>query len=178
VRCFVGVRLSAPADAALAEVIERLRRGDTGVRWVASANLHATLKFLGEVADVAAASAALAAIAVPALRLGLDGLGCFPDARRPRVLWAGLHGDVGALGAFARACEDALAVLGFAREERAFHPHVTIGRIKSPLAARALAERLPAIELRTPPAPVREVALYRSTRGPRGSVYEVVARLS
>jgi 2'-5' RNA ligase len=136
------------------------------------------LKFLGEVEDVPAVQAVLETVSIPALRLGLDGLGCFPDARRARVLWAGLCGDVEALAALAAACEDALEDLGFAREARAFHPHVTIGRVKAPHAARALAERLPTIELRTPPAPVQEVAFYRSTLGPRGSVYDVVARLA
>lgn len=174
-RCFIALRLSAADNAALARVIERLRREDAAVRWVPAANLHLTLKFLGEVAagQLEPLRASLVDL-TPAFALGLDGLGCFPGAARPRVLWAGLHGDVPQAIDLAAAIDERTQALGFPREDRAFAPHVTIGRVKSPRGVRALVERMAQIEVRSAPAAVGGFGLYRSVQGAAGSRYELL----
>jgi 2'-5' RNA ligase len=104
------------------------------VRWVQPAGYHVTLKFLGEVRDEAvdpirdAIGARLASEASPSFRG--RGAGAFPDAQHARVLWAGVDDPGGGLTRLAAVCDDAASALGFSRETRAFHPHVTIGRLR------------------------------------------------
>lgn len=139
VRAFVAV--AVPAVKPLTGVLEELRRLGRAVRPVPPGDWHVTLKFLGDVpaADVAALAAALRAAAAPVVRARctLKGLGVFPSLRRPSVVWAGLTG-AGVLGELATRVEAACEPLGFPREARPFHPHLTLARIKSrPPAALA-----------------------------------------
>jgi 2'-5' RNA ligase len=182
VRCFVAVDLSADVRAAVAAVQARLRaaapRAD--VRWLDPQTFHLTLKFLGNVPDarVPAVSAALeGAVAEPPLALEAHGLGAFPSVRRPRVLWAGITGGAPGLVALAGDIDRALAPLGFAPEARPFRAHLTIGRVRSPRDADALAK---AVEAETTTAlgawTACEVVLYQSRLKPTGAVHEKVSR--
>lgn len=127
--------------AAIGAGIAPLERVLDGVRWTAPEALHVTLKFLGNVTTAAVDEmiAALdhAAAAHAPFGMVIGGLGAFPGARRPQVLWLGVE-DGGALRAIAGDVDAALASLGFAPEARAFTPHVTVGRVRRPRgAARA-----------------------------------------
>jgi 2'-5' RNA ligase len=182
VRCFVAVDLSAEVRAAVADVQARLRaaapRAD--VRWLDPHAFHLTLKFLGNVSDarVPAVSAALeGAVSTPPLALEARGLGGFPSARRPRVLWAGIAGGSARLVALAGEIDRAVAALGFPPEERPFRAHLTIGRIRSPRDAGALATALEAEAATTLGAwTADEVVLYQSHLKPTGAVHEKVSR--
>lgn len=171
-RLFVAVELHAEVNAQLARALESLR-ACRGYRWVKPTQLHVTCKFLGEVDDarVDALRAALRAIAVPPLQLGVRGLGQFPPRGRPRVVWAGLCGDVAALVALAGEVEAACAPLGFAREARPFRPHVTLARVSDD----ARPTPLPEVALDAAPAPIDGLHLIHSTLTPQGSVYRRVA---
>jgi 2'-5' RNA ligase len=162
----------------LAEEVDALRRHAAGVAWVAESNLHITVKFLGGVdearlADVAAALTRVAI--VPAFGVEIRGLGAFPGATRPRVLWAGAPGS----SAFARLAEgidEALVALGFPPEGRGFTPHVTLGRVREPRRDPALAEALDAAAARPfGSLRVERVSLMRSDLSPRGARYTELA---
>lgn len=177
-RCFVALDLPPAARAALLDAIAPLRRlGD--VKWVADAQLHVTLRFLGDAsaAQVEALSAVLQED-LPPLRLALRGLGQFPPRGAPRVLWAGLDGDLAALAELAHRCERAAVAAGAAAEPRPFHPHVTIGRTRSPRGARPLAEALQqcSAAVRGESFVPESVALYRSELGAQGPVHTPLAR--
>jgi 2'-5' RNA ligase len=184
VRCFVAVDVAASVRAALARTQRALRRAapTADVRWTRPEGLHITLKFLGEVPEARCAEvvAALTGVAAAhrAVRVLARGLGGFPGAGRPRVLWAGLaKGDV-ELAALARDVDRALAPLGFAAETRPFQGHVTLGRVRSPRGLVALAT---ALAQRTHEElgawTVSELVLYRSRLSPAGARYEALARL-
>ena len=168
--------------AALESDLQRAAgRGSGDVKWVAVENVHLTLQFLGAVPDgrvdpVKAAVAAAAADAQP-LRLELRGAGGFPDARRARVLWAGVGGDVAQLAALVVALGRRLGPLGFAPEERPFSPHFTLGRARDPRGAPGLAAAL-ALAAEAPGVPWRatEVLLFQSFLSPKGPRYEAIAR--
>ena len=139
-------------------------------------NLHLTLKFLGNVVatrvDAIGAALAAAAADTPAFDFGVEGLGAFPSPTRPRVIWAGAGGgQVEAVGLAGRV-EDALAPLGFAREDRPFAAHITLGRVREPRRDTALAEALAAGAAR-PLGVVRagRLSLMRSELSPRGARY-------
>lgn len=183
IRAFVAV---VPGDAvreAVTAVVDRLRPLGPSVAWVPAANLHVTLQFLGNQPEerLAAATEALhAAAAVTApFEVTLHGIGAFPGLERPRILWVGL-----ALGALeVRALQERVAVAlareGFPREDRAWHPHLTIGRVyderrwrreAGPALRQALAQ---AAATGFGTARVAEVALMQSDLSPRGARYTV-----
>jgi RNA 2',3'-cyclic 3'-phosphodiesterase len=165
--------LDAAADLG-ASLAERVR-----ARWVKRAVMHVTLVFLGEIdgALVPALSEVVRAVREPA---GLSGtspairatkLGAFPDERRARVLVVPLEDD-GTLARIAKAVEDRTAALGIAREDRAYHPHLTLARFKEPADVRKLAAETKldiaghAIAL----------TLYESVLGKNGPTYTPLAR--
>lgn len=158
----------------------RAHARELSASWVAAENLHLTLKFLGGV-DEARVPAVIDALraAVAGHRpfeIEVTGLGAFPSAARPRVLWAGVTTGHEAMTTLADAVETALARLGFPREDRAFSPHITFARIREQRRAPALAEALSiAATQRFGRVTVREVTLMRSDLSPRGARYTPLA---
>ena len=182
-RLFVGVRVSvatANAIAACAEMLARRAR-DAGVdlKWVAPVNYHVTLKFLGWTRDdtVGAVRDALtiACAGVQPFELRAARLGGFPSLEKASVLWAGV-GDSPALVELAARISDAMATIGFPREERAFHGHITIARLAQPKAIKDLV--LPLAEQVFSTTRVSEVVLFESETKSSGSVYRELARTS
>jgi 2'-5' RNA ligase len=149
---------------------------------VAVENLHITLKFLGGVDGerIAALVESLRA-AVDGQRafpLEIVGLGAFPSAMRPRVLWAGVADGLEPLTTVAGRVEAAMAAQGFPPEERGFSPHVTLGRVREPRRAPALTEALAAGATRPfGRVAVEAIALMRSDLSPRGARYSELASL-
>jgi 2'-5' RNA ligase len=168
--------------AALAlEVRRAAGRAADEVRWTAPETIHLTLQFLGavppgRVADVEAAVRAAAAAARP-LSLEVRGTGGFPNARRPRVVWAGVGGDVEALVALAGDLGRRLAPLGFPPETRPFSAHLTLGRARDSRGASGLAGALAGAD-DAPAAPWRatELTLFESHLSPRGARHGAIAR--
>jgi 2'-5' RNA ligase len=150
------------------------------VVWVSPANFHLTVKFLGAVdtdrlPDVERALGDAVA-GVPPFDLTLRGLGAFPSAARPRVIWAGTAHGAAELAALAARVERTLSPLGFPTEERVFSAHVTLGRVRTPRRNPKLAEALAAsasVELLS--VPVTRLSLMRSDLSPRGARYSELA---
>jgi 2'-5' RNA ligase len=140
IRLFLGVEISLAAVRELTAVAESLRRkaraAGLRVRWVAPESYHVTLKFLGWTrpeAVVAIADALAGPIAtVGEVTITGRGLGAFPRADRARVVWAGIDDPAAGLTRLAEIVETRLETVGFAREQRDFHAHVTLGRIRQP----------------------------------------------
>jgi RNA 2',3'-cyclic 3'-phosphodiesterase len=150
---------------------------------VTTGNLHLTVKFLGEVAEdrvEAIAGALTGAVArVGAFDAQVEGLGAFPSAARPRVVWAGVTAGAGALGDVAGRVDEALDALGFAREARPFSPHITLGRVRQPGRAPALTEALRgAAERPFGRFRVTRASLMRSELSTRGARYTELAAAS
>lgn len=146
-----------------------------GARWTPLENRHVTLNFLGwlpseRLPDVVAAADRVAARHAAA-HVSLGHLGAFPNARRARVLWAGLVDPLGLLAALAGDLADELRSVGYEPEERAYTPHLTLARLKAPRSVDGLL-----MPLTDPPPPfeIDRVTLYRSRLSPRGARYEVV----
>ncbi len=174
-RLFIALELPGEVRAELAGV----QRGLQGlpVRWVSGAGMHLTLQFLGETDEalVGPLLAGLAGLGGRPIRLRLAGLGAFPSARQPQVLWAGVGGDVEALAALRGEVAAATAALGLADEARSFKPHLTLGRVRQsagPRERRAIGEVLARA---APPAPLAweagPPALFQSVLAPGGAVY-------
>lgn len=181
VRAFLAIPVAPPAFDEGVQLLDRLRSTLPAVRWVRGEGLHLTLHFFAslgenEVQGVLDA-AAVPAVAAEPYTAQLGGLGCFPRDGDERVLWIGMLQGQRDTAALHAAVATSLAGKGFLAEERAFTPHVTLGRPRTRFDAAArrrwqgfAAETLPAFA-------VDEVCLYRSHPGPGGSRYEVLARL-
>ncbi len=185
-RTFIAIELGDAARAALARTIAALARELPGVRFVELASLHLTLAFLGDLDDAQleqatqATQATAAAVSAP-FALSVAGLGSFGPPHAPRVIWAGVGGNLRALTETQRALADELAARGFAREERPFAPHLTLARLKHPLDAdeqRRLAQRLAAPAPAGAPIAARELSVMKSTPLPAGAVYSRMSAFS
>jgi 2'-5' RNA ligase len=188
IRSFVAVLLDEGLRERVAAVVERLRPLVRAVAWVPPRNLHVTLQFLGgqseERLQEAEAALAEAAAASAPVDVTFHGIGAFPGLERPRILWVGLAQgalDVRRLQARVAA---ALAARGFPREERPWHPHLTIGRVfderrwrreAGPELQSALA-RAAATTFGT--MRIAEVALMRSDLSRAGARYTLWRALS
>jgi 2'-5' RNA ligase len=176
IRAFLAIELPDSLRPGLAQVQEELKRSRADVRWVPVNNIHLTLKFFGNVPDdeieaLAQAARQAAAEAAP-LQLQATSAGAFPSPQAPRVVWLGLGGDVVPLTQLFYRLEKAFATLGYLPEGRAFNPHLTIGRVKSPANRDKLArllEKMPPVDW--PPFTVKELILFQSVLSPQGSKY-------
>jgi len=125
-RLFVAIELPDPVKDGLVSMCA----GVPGAKWRQHAQLHLTLRFIGEVDGGVARDIdeALSRVQAPAFELSLAGIGHFGDARRPRVLWAGV--DDGAAVRFLHdRVERVLNAVGLEAEHRKFRPHVTLARM-------------------------------------------------
>ena len=136
-RLFVALDLPREVRDAIGELIARLKPLCKSARWIRPEAMHITLKFIGhaigdaDAQKLADTRAALATVRSDApVEMNFRGVGFFPDARRPRVVWCGVESSAN-LAQLAADVERALEPLGIPREERAFVPHLTLARFKS-----------------------------------------------
>lgn len=185
VRAFVAIELPPTVKETLAAVVSELKAaGIGGLRPVRPEGVHLTLKFLGDVpADrigaIGEAAGRAASLHAP-FALSLSGVGAFPGGRAPRVLWAGIAGDLERLAALQASVDDCLSELGFARERRAFNPHLTLARLRDSASREDRARALRVLESAQPSRSagfvVDGVALFQSTLSPGGAVYRRLFR--
>jgi RNA 2',3'-cyclic 3'-phosphodiesterase len=146
IRAFVAVHISPEAKGDIADFAERIFGDTPGVKAVETENLHLTLKFLGEIGmdETAAICDTLksACAGVGPFTMSLKGVGAFPNARRPRVVWVGIEEPSGKLRELNRRIEASLTALGYRKEEHESSPHLTIGRVKFQDGGSRLAEML------------------------------------
>ena len=181
-RAFVAIELGAPQRDALVQLIAKLPRS-RDVRWCSEAQLHLTLKFLGDVADdqvpqVCEAITAATEFIKP-FTIALTDLDCFPNAHSPRVLWCGVDDPESGCARWLELADPLLEELGFPRENRAYHPHITLGRSKSSAGGRVMRTVLDsATPANTPPLDVNEIVLFESRLLPSGAQYVPQHRVS
>ena len=179
-RLFIAIELSDEVRGALAEVQAGMRKWSQLVRWVDPAQLHMTLKFLGEMPEskVEAVNQALANAAslVPPFELALADCGCFPPRGAARIAWVGAAEATGRLAALVEAVEAGIAPLGYPREERPFSPHLTVGRIRDDRSGGQLRSAIQAAKVRAVRQAVDHVTLMQSQLSPQGASYSVVTR--
>ena len=185
IRTFIAIELDETISAALTDLQEQLKaevpRG--AVRWVRPEGIHLTLKFLGDVpADrIEDIKRVLiqACAGSPAFSFSVGELGCFPNPRRPRVIWVGVQEESGSLKRLQKAVEDGMAKLGFAPEGRRFHAHLTLGRTQRRASSgdvRRLGQLVSETDIgELGQMEVRAVSLIKSDLRPTGAVYTQLA---
>ena len=192
-RLFLAVCLTQDVQRLVAEEVAALTTEGWPVRWVHPETSHLTLHFLGETARE---RAELVRLALPDLVAAHEpftvrtaALGVFPNFRRPRVLWLGLHGPVHRLQTLQKDIGGAQEGLGFRVGDEPYHPHITLGRVRNDDGERVRLRDLPdavknrfvdresgaAVSAPPLPVPVGEVVLMRSHLGKAGARHEPIA---
>jgi 2'-5' RNA ligase len=169
-RLFVAIAMPEDVTDRLAAVMGGL----DGARWVDPADLHLTLRFVGEVGRDAAEdlAAALSSLRAPAFALRLSGFGYFGGGRRVRALWAGVEAQP-ALEVLQGRVEAAARRAGQPAEPRKFVPHVTLARMAGPVGEDEVAHWISVRgAFAAGPFEVREAVLFESFPGRDGPLYE------
>jgi RNA 2',3'-cyclic 3'-phosphodiesterase len=185
-RTFIAIELDEELKDNLARLQNRLRAemSPRSVRWVRPEGIHLTLKFLGDTTaeQVEEVKEALARAAVGSgpITFSVGGVGCFPNTRRPRVVWVGLHEPAGALARLRDAVEGQVAPLGFPTEKRPFSPHLTLGRVQRH-ASKSEVQEVGNVVATSGIGDIDEmtataVAYIQSELKPSGAVYTTLAR--
>jgi RNA 2',3'-cyclic 3'-phosphodiesterase len=181
-RTFIGVDIGkAIRDRAVA-LQEKLAQTTSAVKWVEHDNLHVTLLFLGEVEDREVPTICRAVAEQvqkhASFQLSIERVGCFPNARRPRILWIGVGEGTQELCALHDSLEPPLLALGcYRREERDYTPHITLGRVKGDRPADNLAAALAKhAGWQGGQTTVNEVLVMSSELTAQGPIYTVLSR--
>ena len=180
IRAFIAIELPERAKQELAGLEKRLWvEPAAGIKWVAPESTHLTLKFLGWVApdriETVKSAISNSVVGFKPFKLGLNGLGAFPNLRRMNVVWSGLTGDLDQLARLQQSIEKYVSPLGFPTESRAFSPHLTLARLRDEVSQEAklkLAKKL--TETKFEPdlsIQVGWVSLMQSTLLHSGAVY-------
>ena len=205
-RTFIAIEIPANVRAKVADQINSLRREcpEVGASWSREDNLHLTLKFLGDVAiariTALSDAAAKAAHSIEPFQLFISGCGSFASRGKPKVLWVGALSETtaeqgpqtgspveGAGGFEPRdrtsslerlhtAIEDECADAGFERDARAFHPHLTIARLRKPTGSRRLAETHRTLNFPSQNFAVAEIVVFKSELFREGSKHTALSR--
>jgi 2'-5' RNA ligase len=185
IRLFIAVELPEELKRVLTEIGREIgaRIPPNTVRWVKPAAMHLTLVFLGETPagklDAIKEAAASAAARIPKTSFRAIGLGCFPNPRRPRVVWVGVEESAGNLERLKQMLDEELEPLGFRPEKRRFSPHLTLGRVGRQASRQAEAELGQIVERATlrdvGGVDVTYIHLIRSDLRPSGAVYTTLA---
>lgn len=181
IRTFIAVDPGKAIRDRLVALQKTLGQAAAEVKWVEPENLHVTMLFLGEVDDrqvgrVCQIVGEGAQQESPFL-MEVEKTGCFPNPRRPRVLWAGIGAGVQPLCRLHDGLEIPLQSLGYRREERRFTPHITLGRVRTDLQTGKLAAALAAqAGWKGGETTVQELLVMSSELTSAGPVYTVLSR--
>jgi len=173
---FLGIGLPADVREVISSATARVRGLHAPVAWTAPKNLHITLNFLGDILPerVAVVERSMRAVAsgIGPFSLVAEGGGAFPGTRNPRILWVGFLEPLELVRQLQQNMENALSGDGFPREDRPFHPHITVGRTRGALPP-AWGERF--VQALSGKGfgvvPVSSFTLYESRLGPGGAAY-------
>jgi 2'-5' RNA ligase len=177
IRSFLAFELPEDIKQIVTRVSGEIRKSSLDVRWVRPEFIHLTVVFMGDIQSeqVSPMGESLNAVCTnhEPFRIFLKPMGCFPNSRNPRVIWLGIGGDLERMSRFRDDLQHALSPFGIKEEDRAFRPHLTLGRFKKPGKRQAELEQLLAKygDLSSPACILDELVLFRSDLKPGGAVY-------
>jgi 2'-5' RNA ligase len=183
IRSFIAVEVPDDVQEQLGRIAGKLRECGVKVRWSQPGNIHLTLKFLGDVDDndipKVCGVITEAAAGLKPFDVRIAGLGAFPPHGAPRIVWVGITDQTEPLIALAEDLDRRIAeTIGIRPEHRKFHPHLTLGRVKSTRGTDRLIEAMQALE----PVDlglfgVDALALFMSKLHSQGSIYTRMAEV-
>jgi 2'-5' RNA ligase len=181
-RTFIAIEVDKTVRGQMIALQESLARTGASVKWVEPQNIHLTLLFLGEVDDrelpALCKAVAETCAEISPFSMTVEGVGGFPNLRRPRVLWVGVGDGKQEVTALHDRLERPLLELGcYRREDRQYTPHLTLGRVTSDRPADKLTAALAKkTDWLGGQVAVREVQVMASQLSPQGPEYTVLGR--
>jgi 2'-5' RNA ligase len=176
IRSFLAIEVPTTIRRMMETLQKDLKSSDADVKWVNPDKVHLTLKFFGNIEE-SQVDSIMSSILQPVrstqpFHLKVSGTGAFPNPKNPRVVWIGLTEGKEALRHFQEQLESALKGIGFPAEDRSFHPHLTLGRVKSSRGRGALSAKIEQHrEDELGEFEVEKVVLFKSDLKPGGPVY-------
>jgi 2'-5' RNA ligase len=176
IRSFLAIELPKPILRKIEEVQGDLRLTHADVRWVSPEKIHLTLKFFGSIEE-SRIDSIFKSIEEPIqntlpFSLKVRGVGAFPQMRNLRVIWMGLVEEREAFSSLQKQIEAQLEKIGFQPEDRSFHPHLTLGRMRSSRGKGNLVGRIEKYkEEEFGDLRVERVVLFKSDLKPSGPIY-------
>jgi 2'-5' RNA ligase len=175
IRTFIAVDIPQEIKMELDRVVTDLRRIAPEIRWVRAANLHLTLRFLGNIprdstTDLASELARNLA-GFGQFQISLAGVGGFPSLKRARVIWIGGGEGCDRMSELAPLVEKACLDRGFGEADKPFSCHLTIGRVKYPKGHEKLVSFIESLNFKSPLFNIGEVVIFKSDLLPAGPKY-------
>lgn len=178
IRTFVAIKISQELENELSNFLEELKKIRCNVKWVNAKTIHLTLKFLGNIliheVEKVTEAVQMGSNGFSTFKLKTGEKGAFPSLKRPRVFWVGLaENNHQTIIPLQKEIDNQLSDLGFEKESRRFHPHLTLGRVRSPknideVTQRFMDYHFPVIEFM-----VDQILVMKSELTSKGSIYSV-----
>ncbi|MBI4548988.1 MAG: RNA 2',3'-cyclic phosphodiesterase [Ignavibacteriae bacterium] len=178
IRAFIAFETPYEIRDEIYALQSQLKNSQADVRWEFLEKFHVTIKFLGNVDEQALpdviSSIETALGKYTCFDVTYQGLGAFPNLRNPRVIWVSCVNADGILEKAKNELDDALLPLGFEKEDRTFHPHITLGRVKSSKRLKNLTPMLEKLTFEPRSTTISEILVMKSVLKPEGSVYSIL----
>jgi len=180
-RSFIAIEIPEEIRKSIGDSMDILKKSAADVKWVPYQNIHITMQFLGgtEESLLPAIKGALDKILAPyaPFYIKIADIGCFPDGKRPRVIWVGIE-ESQTLINLHKDIADEMVKFGYQKEERGFTPHVTIGRVKSNKNMNELLKRIDEVKtMRFSDFEIQNIMLMKSELKPSGAKYCSLAEI-
>jgi len=181
VRTFIAFDTPLSLKEEIGKIQSILKETRADVRWETDNKFHVTIKFLGDV-DENILPTILTTVKNVTERyhpfsIIYQTVGAFPNKNRPRVLWVGCTNTDRQLLDMKNELDEALKPYGFEIEERQFHPHVTLGRVKSPSGIKNLIQTLENVTFEPRQVSISNILVVKSILKPSGSEYSTLASI-
>jgi 2'-5' RNA ligase len=175
-RAFIAIELPEKIKRDIRKLQHVFASHVLDIRWVKPANMHLTIKFLGDVdpSDIEAVGRLLSNTAAnhPIFDLAPQGVGLFPNIRRPSIIWTGIAGQTDVLGSIHKSVNSGLNDIGFEADKRPYRGHLTLGRIKTHMDQSRLVTALRVNqEFVSKAFSVERLVMFKSELHPNGPVY-------
>jgi len=177
IRTFIALPASSNVQQQMADIQSQLKATQADVKWEPQDKFHITLKFLGSVEQsiIESLSSAIGNLVkqFPIFEITYNSLGAFPNLHNPRVIWIGTKSNQIVLdlqSGVELVCSD----FDFQKEERAFHPHITLGRVKGAGNLTRLTDAIKTITFEPLQSRCSELLLMKSDLRPSGSIYTIL----
>lgn len=187
IRAFIAVKIDERIREMAASLQRTLNRGDSRVKWVETNNLHLTLKFLGDIPEdnlpLYYQALERGASDFSPFKVTFQGLGAFPNLKRPRVLWMGVREGKEKLSALSKSISSSLVQASLLEEKELksnrFSPHLTLGRVRSQKNLEDIMEILKDKQnILVGTMEINQIHLIKSTLTPKGPHYEALKNFS
>ena len=176
IRTFIAIELNEEMRSELSSLQSALKKSEADVKWVAPESIHLTLKFLGSIDEekIKKMQNILSDIVknFKPFFLSLKDMGAFPKLNYPRVIWVGVDEGKTEVSKLAKELEDGLEKIGISKEGKEFHPHITLGRVKSQKNKDKLSHVIETTKFEPKSKiDVNHLTLFKSQLTPQGPIY-------